>query len=467
MDQLALIAVGKRQGFDVKELLLTIVEAGIAQGVGAKLDIANAPQLTRALNEVTDDVINAFVGSAIMGGSVDIETAMAQAIGATIGNSIGDQIKAAHQTSTEVNSSKATHVGATKAMTNMGPTADSLYYTTSAAAKGVGYNANSVPASDMNELLFDGFDPDAHDYSTSVTSNSNKPVTSVNQQNVRPSTRAAANSPSQSYTDQNPIFPYLLGPVPSVVTAQSSMGGIRGVLNRVGERFENLVVYGKFNTNQEEANYIADLAKAYKSGNSQFTGMLRNNSPISGTVNVLEGLASSGVGLLRKGLIEIPGGTETTFYHSVTSASNGQGVLNGIDRRFFNIDSRFGKGFYLSANPDTTLAELASHNSTAVNTIRYDFNVKSARVLDLTLSPLAESLGYSKNVSYETAKPIAQSAIKAGFNAIRYPSAQGLGANIAVFNNFEKLLTPKMIVPTPQEFTPESFKINLNGNKFK
>ncbi len=151
MDQLALTAVGKQQGFDVKQWLVTIIEAGIAYGVGLEINIANAPQLTHALNEVTNDVIDAFVGSAIMGGSADIEMVMAQVIGATVGNSIGDQIKAAHQTSTEVNSSEASHVGA---------------------------NASAIPASDARKHAANArdFDADNHDYSLSVTSNSNKPV---------------------------------------------------------------------------------------------------------------------------------------------------------------------------------------------------------------------------------------------------------------------------------------------------
>lgn len=449
MDQLALIAVGKRQGFDVKELLITIVEAGIAYQISTKLSIANSVQLTRVLNEVTDDVIDAFVGSAIMGGSAHIETAMAQAIGATIGNSIGDHVKTAHSTATEVNSSAATQVGATKALTNLGPMPDSSYYTATAAATGVGANASAAPASDLNDLLFGGLDTDAHDFAISVMSNSHKPVTSVNQNSVRPFVRTAANASS-------------IAPARKVANAQSSVSSLQGVLNRLGERFENLVVYGKFNTNQEEASYIGSLAKAYKTNNRQFTEMLRNNSPVSGTVNVLEGLASSGSGLLRKGLIKIPGGTETTAYHSVTSASNGQSVLNGIDFKSLNSDSRFGKAFYLSANPDTTLAELAHHNAIGVNTIRYDFNSQSARVLDLTMQPLANIMGYRKGVPYEISEPIAQRAIKAGFNAIRYPSARGLGENIAVFNNFERLLTPKMIVPTSKEFTPEFIKFNFN-----
>ena len=164
------------------------MEAGIAQGIASPLTIANAPQLTQALNEVTNDVVDTYVGSAIMGGSPDIEMAMAQAIGATIGKSVGDQVAAAHQRATEVNSSESKHVGATKALSNMGPTADSSYYQASTAAQGVGANASATPMSDMDWLTGGGLDAD--DFAMSVLGNSNIPVTSVNQQTVRPAARA-------------------------------------------------------------------------------------------------------------------------------------------------------------------------------------------------------------------------------------------------------------------------------------
>ncbi len=231
MDQLALIAAGKRSGFDAKELLAAIVEAGIAQGISSSLTITNAPQLTRALNEVTDDMVATLVGSAIMGGSPDIEIAMAQAIGATIGNSIGDQVRAAHDRASEVNSSQATHIGAARVFNNMGPMADSAYYHASAASQGIGANASASPLSDMNDLLFGGLD--AQDFALSVLSNSNIPVTSVKQQAVRPIARTAAifASPSQSYQDPNPIFPYLLGPVTGITMAQSSVNNAWGMAN--------------------------------------------------------------------------------------------------------------------------------------------------------------------------------------------------------------------------------------------
>ena len=473
VDQLVLIAAGKSQGFNMKALVEAMIEAGIAYNVGSQLDNNQAPLLSGMQAEITTDFINAFVGSAIMGGPPNLEGAMTQAIGASIGNSIASTLPSHDEPTSN------TPTSAPPALANVGPTPNPAYYRAAAAAKGVSTNATLVPASDlaMTKLIFGGLNADAHDFAMSVMSNSNIPVTSVNQQSVRPAATSGGTPINIFRMKQlltgadilNPAgtIPVNAAPAQQVASAQSSIGGLHGVLNKLGERFENLMVYGKFNTNQEEANYISNLAKAYKSGNGQFAKMLRNNSPVSGTINVLEGLASSGVGLMGKRIIEIPGGTETTLYHSVTSARNGQGVLNGINPEFLKPDNRFGKALYLAENPNTTLAELTNHNSIGVNTIRYVFNSEAARVLDLTKQPLAKILGYSKGAPYEIAQPLAQRAQQSGFNVIRYPSARALGANIAVLNNFDRILTPQMIVPVPKELTPEPFTLDLNGNKFR
>jgi hypothetical protein len=54
---------------------------------------------------------------------------------------------------------------------------------------------------------------------------------------------------------------------------------------------------------------------------------------------------------------------------------------------------------------------------------------------------------------YNIAQAIAERAKQSGFDVIRYSSERGLGTNIAIFNNFERLLTPQMIVPVPPELS--------------
>ena len=80
------------------------------------------------------------------------------------------------------------------ALTNVGPTPDPTYYRSTAASKGVSTNASLVPASDlaMTKLIFGGLNADPYDFAMSVMSNSNIPVTSVNQQSVRPASKTTA-----------------------------------------------------------------------------------------------------------------------------------------------------------------------------------------------------------------------------------------------------------------------------------
>jgi len=104
----------------------------------------------------------------------------------------------------------------------------------------------------------------------------------------------------------------------------------------------------------------------------------------------------------------------------------------------------------LSEVPDTTLAELAHHNAVGLDTIRYDFDRKAAKILDLTKSHLAKVWGYEGGDITPFTREIGVRARDAGFNAIRYPSERGDGANIVIFKDFERLLRPQMIVPSPE-----------------
>lgn len=58
-------------------------------------------------------------------------------------------------------------------------------------------------------------------------------------------------------------------------------------------------------------------------------------------------------------------GGSLSVQHAVGSANQAQSVLNGIDPQFFNKGSRFGGGFYVGADSNTIVAELAEHGNTA------------------------------------------------------------------------------------------------------
>ncbi len=149
------------------------------------------------------------------------------------------------------------------------------------------------------------------------------------------------------------------------------------------------------------------------------------------------------------GVDAIDSGTQKTIYHTVGSPGAGQGVLSGINPNFLNPDSRFGKAFYISDDAGTTLAELAHHGVKGSHTIRYNLNLSKANVLDFTNPSVAKAWGYTGGNISPATREIGERAIDAGFDVIKYPSLRGAGTNYGVLSNFDKLLSPQMISPTP------------------
>ncbi|CAN5274047.1 hypothetical protein BH10PSE19_BH10PSE19_09650 [soil metagenome] len=141
-------------------------------------------------------------------------------------------------------------------------------------------------------------------------------------------------------------------------------------------------------------------------------------------------------------------------FHTVTTTRSAQGVLDRIDPIFFNPKSRFGEAFYVSEIPDTTLAELSHHGLTGVDTLRFAFNSKSAEILDLSNPAVAKAWGYKGGEVTPFTQSLGSQAKAAGFNVVRYSSERGFGSNLAILNDFNKLLEPKMVVPTPRVYSP-------------
>jgi RES domain-containing protein len=123
--------------------------------------------------------------------------------------------------------------------------------------------------------------------------------------------------------------------------------------------------------------------------------------------------------------------------------------VNGIDPARLNPASRFGAAFYVSESPETALAEVAAHGGAATNGIRFAFDASSANVLDLTNPEVAGAWGYSGGPITADTIGIGTKASEAGFDAIRFWSERGVGANWAILDNFSRLLSPQMITPIP------------------
>ena len=134
--------------------------------------------------------------------------------------------------------------------------------------------------------------------------------------------------------------------------------------------------------------------------------------------------------------------------HAVGSASQAQSVLDGIDPHYFNKNSRFGGGFYVGADSDTIVAELAEHGNTAQYAISFDMNLSGQRVLDLTDRSIASEWNYVHSLtSIESCREIGELARNQGYSVIIYQSYRGEGINYVVFNNFDEILSPRIVTP--------------------
>ncbi|QUE53194.1 RES family NAD+ phosphorylase [Luteolibacter ambystomatis] len=103
----------------------------------------------------------------------------------------------------------------------------------------------------------------------------------------------------------------------------------------------------------------------------------------------------------------------------------------------------------ISDDAATTLAELAHHGASGSHTIRYSLDLNKANILDLTDPSIAKAWGYAGGDITPATQAIGIRAIEAGYNVIKFPSLRGPGTNYGVISDFNKILTPKMIVPTP------------------
>jgi len=110
-------------------------------------------------------------------------------------------------------------------------------------------------------------------------------------------------------------------------------------------------------------------------------------------------------------------------------------------------EARFGRAFYVSERGETAIAEIGSHGKNATHVIRYRLNLAEAKVLDLTDPALVKIWGSPAGEHYEITKAIAFRARAAGYDAIRFPSLRGPGNNFAIFDNFDRILKPQMVVP--------------------
>lgn len=197
------------------------------------------------------------------------------------------------------------------------------------------------------------------------------------------------------------------------------------------EKFYDDIYEQQRNICQEYEDYLDELRK------------LQSEPDIvpEGSADVVEEVAES----------VLEGGSDTVAYHSVggeNSAKKIQSVLDGIDISYTSPESRFGQGFYVAADGNTTVAELAYHGTDAKYSIRYDMNLEGQKVLDLTDPKIASEWGFLKGESsLLECQNIAEIALDEGYNVIKVHSYRDAGINYVIYDNFDEILQPQMVTP--------------------
>jgi hypothetical protein len=135
-------------------------------------------------------------------------------------------------------------------------------------------------------------------------------------------------------------------------------------------------------------------------------------------------------------------------YHVVDEEWKVQSVLDGIDISYTSPDCRFGQGFYVSTEGNTATAELAYHGNEGKFAIRYEMDLSGQNILALTNPDIATEWGYAQQQStLLDCQSIADKALTEGYNVIKVQSYRADGINYIIYDNFDDILTPKMVMP--------------------
>jgi RHS repeat-associated protein len=129
-----------------------------------------------------------------------------------------------------------------------------------------------------------------------------------------------------------------------------------------------------------------------------------------------------------------------TLFNARSSLGVARTVARSINPSRLNPNARFGRAIYLSESPETAIAELRHHGAAARAIVRFRLADSEARILDLTDPSVAARLGYAGGDDYVRSQSIARAARLVGYDAIRYPSLRGDGANYAVLRDFDASL---------------------------
>jgi hypothetical protein len=135
--------------------------------------------------------------------------------------------------------------------------------------------------------------------------------------------------------------------------------------------------------------------------------------------------------------------TINTLYHTTTRAGADKSILERIDPAFFKSSSRFGGGFYLTNDIETSEAEIAHHKfddpDNPLNAyVTISYNISGGKILDATGPAIYKTVE-------ENPIHLRRMAQRGGMDGIAIPSIRGSGTNVVLFKNFGILKEGKQI----------------------
>jgi hypothetical protein len=135
-------------------------------------------------------------------------------------------------------------------------------------------------------------------------------------------------------------------------------------------------------------------------------------------------------------------------WHSTEKVAAVENILEkGIHPDYLNPNTRFGKAFYVAESPNTSIAEMGHYGINPSTGLRFSIQKEKMKVLDLTKPSVAKQWGYAGGEKTLQMRELGEHAKAKGFNAIRFNSERADGVNIAVLDDFNKLLKPEMVTP--------------------
>lgn len=139
---------------------------------------------------------------------------------------------------------------------------------------------------------------------------------------------------------------------------------------------------------------------------------------------------------------------KSVFHATLNDKGQVGSILGGIDPKYLNPNGRFGRAFYVAEEPDTALAERKYYGIDATHMIRFEMDVATIKVLDLTKLDVASKYSYVGGPISSDTQALGTKARKAGYNVIRYYSERDHGKiNDAIIEDYNIILRPRIVTP--------------------